>query len=74
MAWIRTVPDADADKELAKLFDEGRAPETGQLDHILRIHSLNPAGLSAHLQLYAAVMRGSQSLRKVERELIAANS
>ena len=71
MAWIRAVPETAADNELARLYDEARDPRTGQLDHILQIHSLNPAGLAAHLQLYGAVMRGSQSLRKVERELIA---
>ena len=71
MAWIQTVPETAADDELARLYDEARDPRTGQLDHILQIHSLNPAGLAAHIQLYRAVLRGSQSLRKVERELIA---
>ena len=71
MAWIRTIPETAAGKELARLYDEGRDPQTGQLDQILQIHSLNPAGLAAHMQLYGAVLRGSQSLRKVERELIA---
>ena len=70
MAWIRTVPEDAAGEELARLYDEARDPRTGQLDHILQIHSLNPAGLAAHIQLYGAVLRGSQSLRKVEREMI----
>lgn len=48
-----------------------RDPRTGQLDHILQIHSLHPAGLAAHFQLYRTAMRASRSLRKVERELIA---
>jgi len=71
MAWIRTVPEAAAGEELARLYDEARDPRTGQVDHILQIHSLNPAGLAAHIRLYGAVLRGSRSLPKVERELIA---
>ncbi len=71
MSWIDEVDDADAVGELRQLFDEARDPETGRLDHILRIHSLHPRGLRAHLTLYAAVMRGTKTLRKVEREMIA---
>ena len=71
MAWIRTVPEGAAEEELAQLYDEARDPRTGQLDNIMQIHSLKPAGLAAHLQLYGAVMGGSPSLPKVERELIA---
>ena len=49
-----------------------RAPGlTSALVADTRALALNPAGLAAHLQLYRAVMRGSRSLRKVERELIA---
>lgn len=71
MAWIRTISETEADEGLGKLYDEARDPRSGQLDNILQIHSLNPPGLAAHLQLYRTVMRGSRSLRKVERELIA---
>ena len=37
----------------------------------MSIHSASPPGLAAHLELYNAVMRGTASLRKVDRELIA---
>lgn len=37
----------------------------------MRIHSLHPAGLEAHFALYRAVMLGTPSLRKVDREMIA---
>jgi alkylhydroperoxidase family enzyme len=71
MAWIRTVSEAAASDELHELYDRARDPRTGQLDNILQIHSLNPAGLAAHFELYRTVMRSTRSLRKVERELIA---
>ena len=71
MAWIDTVDPDDADSRLRALYDAVVDPATGRLDNIMRIHSLHPAGLEAHFRLYQAVMRGTPSLRKVDRELIA---
>ena len=71
MAWIETVSLDDAEGELAELYGQALDPKTGQLDNIMSIHALHPAGLRAHLAVYGAVMRGTRSLRKVERELIA---
>ncbi len=71
MAWIETIDEADAGEALAALYARAADPRTGALDNIMRIHSLHPAGLDAHLALYSAVMRGTPSLPKVERELIA---
>lgn len=71
MAWITTLPDAEADGPLRELYDRVRDPQAGEVDEIMRIHSLHPAGLEAHLALYNAAMRGTQGLRKLERELIA---
>jgi alkylhydroperoxidase family enzyme len=71
MAWIATVADGDGDDELAQLFDQVRDRDTGQVDNIMGIHSLNPAGLAAHNALYSSAMAGTATLRKVEREMIA---
>jgi alkylhydroperoxidase family enzyme len=71
MSWIQMRDDDGSDAELAALFDEVRDPEAGEVDEIMRIHSLHPAGLEAHFRLYAAVMRPSAGLKKVDRELIA---
>ncbi len=71
MAWISTQGKHEAQGELAELYQEACDPKTGELDNIMAIHSAHPAGLAAHLALYNAVMRGTPSLRKVERELIA---
>lgn len=71
MAWIDTVPDDEAEGELAELFARHRDPESGRVDHILAVHGLHPAGLAAHVALYTTVMRGTQSLPKVDRELVA---
>ena len=71
MAFIRTVDEAEATAELDDLYRRARDPLNGRVDNILKIHSLHPAGLDAHLRLYTTVMRGTTSLPKVERELIA---
>ena len=71
MAWIRTVSESSADDALGALYERVRDPASGRLDNILQIHSLHPEGLEAHFALYRAVMRGTKTLRKVERELIA---
>lgn len=71
VAWIETVPSEEAGTELSDLYDRVRDPASGQLDHIMQVHSLHPAGLSAHFELYAAVMRGTPGLRRVDREMIA---
>jgi alkylhydroperoxidase family enzyme len=74
MAWIHVIPELAADGELLALYDELYAPypgePRGQLDNILQIHSLDPAGLRAHLALYRSAMTGTDSLPKLERELI----
>ena len=70
-AWIRTIPEDDAEESLKDLYERVRDPISGELDHILQVHSLHPAGLQAHYDLYSAVMRGTATLRGAEREMIA---
>lgn len=75
MAWIHVIPELEAEGELRAVYDELYAPypdePRGQLDHILQIHSLDPAGLRAHLALYRNAMGGTETLPRVEREMLA---
>jgi len=71
MAWIRMLSDEEAGEELRPYFEAARDPQTGALDEIMRVHSLHPAGLAAHMALYEAVMRGTPGLRTVDREMVA---
>lgn len=71
MSWIETVDDESWDGDLASLFQRVADPETGRVDHIMGVHSLNPRSLDAHDTLYRSAMRGTATLRKVDRELIA---
>jgi len=72
MAWIRTVPDDEwKDGPLSELFSKVVDPEYGRVDHIMAAHSLNPNGLKAHLGIYRSAMSGTETLPKLEREMIA---
>ncbi len=71
MAWIRMVSKTEASGKLADLYRR-IAPGDGEVvDHILAIHSLNPASLERHLDLYKTLMYGPGPLSRRERELTA---
>ena len=71
MSFIETIPPSEAGEPLRSLYDKVKDPGSGEVDHIMAVHSLHPAGLAAHFELYRAVMRGSRGLPTVDRELIA---
>jgi len=71
MAWIETIPDDQWGGELAELAPGVTDPESGRVDNIMQVHSLNPRALAAHNSIYSSAMAGTASLRKVDRELIA---
>ena len=70
-AQIRTVAEQDAKGELAALYQQCLDPGSDQVDHILKVHSLHPQGLAAHLAVYRASMQSTKGLRKVDREMVA---
>lgn len=70
MAHIPYVPFEDASGLLAKLYERLRTPD-GEVDHILRVHSLNPRSMEDHYRLYGHLMRGPSPLSRVQREMIA---
>jgi alkylhydroperoxidase family enzyme len=69
-AFIPYVPAGEAHGLLGELYRR-YGDDEGRLDNILRIHSLNPASLGHHVQLYAHLMRGPSPLTRVQREMIA---
>ncbi len=71
MAWIGIPDDRTWDGELAALRPEVVDPRYGRVDNIMAIHGLDPGGMRAHLALYRHAMRGTATLPKVDRELIA---
>jgi alkylhydroperoxidase family enzyme len=71
MAWIQTIDEHHADDELGRLYEGMIDPHFRRVDNIMQVHSLHPDGLRAHHELYRVVMRGSSTLPKVDREMIA---
>ena len=70
MAWIDTIDADDATGDLRELYDE-IVDSRGKLSNILRVHSLNPDALQAHMALYDTLLFGSSGLRRATREAIA---
>ena len=47
MAWIKMIPEDEAENELKDWYDKLREP-SGGVDNILRIHSINTSTLKGH--------------------------
>ena len=59
-AWIRTIPDDEADDALMAVFDLARTPH-GTLDNVMRVHSLRPATMKGHVALYRSVLHSDDA-------------
>ena len=70
IAWIDAVAEADASGLLAELYGKESDPKTGLVDNILKVHSLHPETLRAHIDLYRTVMYGRSGVTRIEREMI----
>ena len=70
MGWIKVINETDADQELTASYAEVRGAR-GIVANILRIHSVHPAVMSAHVRLYRELMFGESELTRAEREIIA---
>lgn len=71
MPWIEAPHEDDWGSDLEGLKSEVLDAKWGRVDWIMRIHSLDAGSMAAHNALYRQVMKGTASLRKVEREMIA---
>lgn len=69
MPWIDWIDEEDAAGTLRELYTRYGGREG--LDHILKIHSLNPESLRRHYEYYHHLMRGPSQLSRAEREMIA---
>ena len=55
MAWIKTIEYANANSQLKRLYDRVKGAN-GQIDNILKAHSLRPHSLAGHMTLYKNVL------------------
>ncbi len=70
MSWIRTIEEDDAEGRLAEVYAR-IAARRGKVSNIMRVQSLAPEAMEAHLDLYLTLLFGSRGLSRAERELIA---
>jgi alkylhydroperoxidase family enzyme len=71
MPWIETLHEDEWKGDLADLKARVIDPSYQRVDWIFRIHSLDAGSMDVHLGLYQQAMKGTRTLRKVEREMIA---
>ena len=70
MSWIEEIEVGEADGQLAEMYDQ-LVRQRGKISNILKVHSLNPAAMGNHLDLYMTLMFGRSGLSRLEREAIA---
>ena len=70
MSWIEEIDETAAEGKLAAMYAELVA-KRGKVSNILKVHSLNPAAMGSHLDLYMTIMFGKSGLRRAEREAVA---
>ena len=70
MSWIEEIDEADASGKLAEIYGD-LIQKRGKVANILKVHSLNPAAMADHTNLYMTLMFGKSGLSRAEREAIA---
>lgn len=54
-AWIKMVPDDEADDKLLEVLELARTPH-GTVDNVMRVHSLRPETMRGHVVLYRSAL------------------
>ncbi len=70
-AWIETTPESDAEGEVAAVYEQAGDSKTGDVDHIMKVHSLHPQSMLDHENLYRTLMYGKGPIKRPQREMIA---
>lgn len=70
MAWIRVILPVEATGELAEQYSRMK-DANGDVANILNVHSLNPAALRTHYDMYRTLMFGPSELSRAQRESVA---
>lgn len=69
MPYINTIQPEEATGELKEIYDN-ISKTRGKIAEIHKIQSLNPDALTAHMDLYMAVMFGKSPLKRYQREMM----
>jgi len=71
MPWIEAPHEDEWDESVNELKADVTDPVWSRVDWIMRIHALDPGSMRAHNVLYRQAMKGTSTLRKAEREMVA---
>jgi uncharacterized peroxidase-related enzyme len=69
MPFIKTIEPGKATGDLKEIY-ENLATTRGKIAEIHKIQSLNPEGLTAHMDLYMCIMFGKSPLKRYQREMM----
>lgn len=69
MSWIEEIDEEDAEGDLKEVYEE-IVSSRGKLSNIMKVHSLNPGAMKAHMDMYMSVMFEDRSLPRKECEMI----
>ena len=70
MSWIKVIEEGQAEAPLREAYAGVRGARS-EVANILKIHSVSPAAMSAHLELYRRLMFGPSDLTRAECETLA---
>ena len=59
-AWIKMIPDEEADQDLLDALQLARTPH-GTVDNVMRVHSLRPNTMRGHVVLYRAALHDNSN-------------
>ena len=71
MAWIKEIEASKAEGKLKDIYKRIGKRTNGNVANILKVHSLHPDAMEAHLNLYETIMFGKSGLSRAQREMIA---
>lgn len=71
MPWIDAPHEDEWDNSFEDLKPQVTDPTSKRVDWIMRIHALDAGSMNAHYVIYRQAMKGTATLRKVEREMVA---
>jgi uncharacterized peroxidase-related enzyme len=59
MTWIKTISYEDSSDYLRDIYDDVKGPR-GNIDNVMRVHSLRPHTMAGHSALYRSVLHRSE--------------
>ena len=65
------IAEEKADEKLKEVYNKITGSKKSEVANVLKVQSLNPQLLDAHLGLYKTIMYGKSNLSRRQREMIA---